>query len=90
MNKGLKYAGGKICAIGVRLVLTVATIKNAVFWNVMLHALVQLNRHFQESSQWGQENPLKCQYIFTRLQNITSQQTIILIDPASCEYKTST
>jgi hypothetical protein len=88
MNKGLKYAGGKICAIGVRFVLTVATI-NAAFWNVMLHALVELNRHFQESSQWGQEDPLKCQYIFTRLNNITSQQTVILIDQASCEYKTS-
>jgi hypothetical protein len=89
VNKCLKYAGGKIYATGVRLLLTAATIKNAVFWNAMLHVLVELNRHFQETSQWGQEDPLKCQYIFTRLQNITSQQTGILIDPASCESKTS-
>jgi hypothetical protein len=88
MNKGLKYACGKIWAIGVRLVFTVATTKNAIFWKVMLHALVQLNMHFQQSPQWGQEETL-CQYIFTRLQNITSQQTVILIDPASCESKTS-
>jgi hypothetical protein len=79
MNKGLKYTGGKNCATGVILVLTVATIKNAIFWNAMLHVLVELNRHFQESSQQGQEDPLICQYIFTRLQNITSQQTVILM-----------
>jgi hypothetical protein len=89
MNKGLKYAGGKICAIGVRFVLTVTTIKHAIFWNVTLRALVEMNRNFQESSQWGQEDPFKCQYIFTRLHNITSQHTEILIDPASCEYKTA-
>jgi hypothetical protein len=89
MNKGLKHAGGKNCATGVILVLTVATTKNAVFCNAMLHVLVELKRHFQEPSQRGQEDPLICQYIFTRLQNITSQQTVILIDPARWESKTS-
>jgi hypothetical protein len=67
MNKGLQYAGGKICAIGVRFVLTVATIKNAIFWNVMLHALVELNRDFHESSQWGQEDRLKVSTFFHQI-----------------------